>query len=123
MDPRHPELAIPYMKDLLKRYDRISSDIKAATVGPRLSELEREGAAVVNELSLAAPRMHEALMVASRTRRAALARGLVYTESEKGEDDPLVAEPEAEKTETPLEEPAPVPKTTKRTKSTKKAKK
>ena len=100
MDTRHPEQAIPYMKELIERYDRISDNIKKATVGPKLSELEREGALVIQEMSLVAPRMHEALMIASRTRRAALARGIV---GEAKEDSP---EKPAKSVEDTAEKPA-----------------
>lgn len=69
MDPRHPELAVKRMKDLISQYDRIERDIKAATTSAELGKLEREGGLVVQEMCLVAPRIHEALMQSSRNRR------------------------------------------------------
>lgn len=69
MDPRHPELAVKRMKDLISQYDRIERDIKAATTSAELGKLEREGGLVVQEMCLVAPRVHEALMQSSRNRR------------------------------------------------------
>lgn len=69
MDPRHPEQALTRLKELIAQYDRIESDIKSATVSSRLGQLEREGGLVVQEMCLVAPRIHEAMMQASRQRR------------------------------------------------------
>lgn len=69
MDPRHPELAVARMRELLTQYDRIEKDIKAATTTSELGRLEREGGLVVQEMCLVAPRVHEALMQTSRQRR------------------------------------------------------
>ena len=69
MDPRHPELAVSRLKELIKQYDRIENDIKNATVSSRLGQLEREGGLVVQEMCLVAPRIHEALIQISRQRR------------------------------------------------------
>lgn len=75
MDPRHPELAVARLKELIKQYDRIESDMNSATVASRLGQLEREGGLVVQEICLVAPRLHEAMMQASRQRRHDLSRG------------------------------------------------
>lgn len=69
MDPRHPELAIKRMRELLDQYNRIEKDINAATTSAQLGQLEREGGLVVQEMCLVAPRVHEALMQTSRNRR------------------------------------------------------
>ena len=76
MDPRHPELVIPRMGELIEQYDRILRDIRQATVYNKLGELEREGSLVVQEICLVAPRLHEAMMQASRNRRYDLAHGV-----------------------------------------------
>lgn len=77
MDPRHPELALSRLKELIKQYDRIENDIAHATVSSQLSQLEREGGLVVQEMCLVAPRIHEAMMQTSRQRRHDLANGVV----------------------------------------------
>ena len=69
MDPRHPELAIARMRELMKQYDRIEADINKATTSAQLGQLEREGGLVIQEICLVAPRIHEAMMQSSRNRR------------------------------------------------------
>lgn len=69
MDPRHPELAVARIKELIKQYDRIETEISKATVSSQLGQLEREGGLVIQEICLVAPRIHEAMMQASRNRR------------------------------------------------------
>lgn len=120
MDPRHPELAVSRIKELVKQYDRVEKDIKATTVSNKLGQLEREGALVVQELCLVAPRLHEALIQASRNRRTELANAPVRIETPKTEA------PVETKTET--QDPAPETETKTETqkatkKTTKKAKK
>lgn len=83
MDPRHPELALSRLKELIKQYDRIENDIAHATVSSQLSQLEREGGLVVQEMCLVAPRIHEAMMQTSRQRRHDLANGVVEKPVEK----------------------------------------
>lgn len=78
MDPRHPELAISRMRELMKQYDRVESDMKKATTSAKLAELEREGGLVIQEICLVAPRIHEAMMQTSRQRRHDLSRGNIY---------------------------------------------
>lgn len=77
MDPRHPELAISRMRELMKQYDRIENDMAKATTSANLAELEREGGLVIQEICLVAPRVHEAMMQTSRQRRRDLARGVL----------------------------------------------
>ena len=79
MDPRHPELAISRMRELMKQYDRVESDMKKATTSAKLAELEREGGLVVQEICLVAPRIHEAMMQTSRQRRYDLAHGVAFS--------------------------------------------
>lgn len=78
MDPRHPELAIARMRELMKQYNRIEADMNKATTSAQLAQLEREGGLVVQEICLVAPRIHEAMMQTSRQRRHDLSRGNVY---------------------------------------------
>lgn len=77
MDPRHPELAIARMRELMQQYDQIESDIKKATISAQIGQLEREGGLVVQEICLVAPRLHEAMMQASRQRRHGLTHGVL----------------------------------------------
>ena len=112
MDPRHPELAISRMRELMKQYDRIESDMRNATVTSQLGQLEREGGLVVQEICLVAPRIHEAMMQTSRKRRHDLSRGNVY-EQMRG----YVAT--AERVDEPVEKPK--KKTTRKKKTAKKA--
>ena len=83
MDPRHPELAISRMRELMKQYDRIEKDMARATTSAKLAELEREGGLVIQEICLVAPRIHEAMMQTSRQRRRDLSRGVVELPVEK----------------------------------------
>lgn len=85
MDPRHPELAVSRIKELIKQYDRIEKDMTKATTTAQLGQLEREGGLVVQEICLVAPRIHEAMMQTSRQRRHGLTRGIAfgYTPEEK----------------------------------------
>ena len=78
MDPRHPELAVSRIKELIKQYDRIEKDMAEAATSAQLGQLEREGGLVVQEICLVAPRIHEAMMQASRQRRHDLSRGNIY---------------------------------------------
>lgn len=149
MDPRHPELAVTRLKELVAQYDRIESDMKKATVASRLAQLEREGGLVVQEICLVAPRVHEAMMQTSRQRRHDLARGIAfgYTPEEKVgkytkatigiEEKPVMAKLErplteeegkkivesisADKVDEPVEKPK--KKTTRKKKTVKKAEK
>lgn len=83
MDPRHPEQAVVRIKELIAQYDRIENDIASATVSSDLGRLEREGGLVVQEICLVAPRIHEAMMQASRQRRHQLSMGITYVPEEK----------------------------------------
>ena len=85
MDPRHPELAVSRIKELIKQYDRIEKDMGKATTSAQLGQLEREGGLVVQEICLVAPRIHEAMMQTSRQRRHDLVHGVAfgYTPEEK----------------------------------------
>lgn len=77
MDPRHPELSISRVDELIKQYKSLLSNMRTCSVASQLAQMERECALVVQEICLVAPRLHEAMIQVSRTRRAALARGLV----------------------------------------------
>ena len=78
MDPRHPELAISRMRELMEQYDRIEKDMGKATTSAQLGQLEREGGLVVQEICLVAPRIHEAMMQTSRQRRHDLSHGIAF---------------------------------------------
>lgn len=77
MDPRHPELAVSRIKELIEQYDRIEKDMAKANTSAQLGQLEREGGLVVQEICLVAPRIHEAMMQTSRQRRHDLTHGVV----------------------------------------------
>ena len=117
MDPRHPELAVSRIKELIKQYDRIEKDMAKATTTAKLAQLEREGGLVVQEICLVAPRIHEAMMQTSRQRRHDLARQILIPSTDEETKKSLEFFKEAEK-----EEPKPKKKTTKK-KTTKKAEK
>ena len=113
MDPRHPEQAISRMRELMKQYDRIESDMGKAVTTARLAQLEREGGLVVQEICLVAPRIHEAMMQTSRQRRHDLARGVSFGYKPEEKVGKYT------KATIGIEEPKPKKKTTK--KKTKKA--
>ena len=123
MDPRHPELAVARIKELIEQYDRIEKEMGETIVSARLAQLEREGGLVVQEICLVAPRIHEAMMQSSRQRRRELSRGVV----EKPVEKPVVVEKlveteldkEVNEILKPLEKPK--KKTTRKKKTTKKA--
>lgn len=99
MDPRHPELAIGRIDELVGQFKQIIDKLGYETVSSRLAATEREGALVVQEICLVAPRLHEAMMQASRNRRHDLARGNVYEQfREYAATRELVEEPEEELT-------------------------
>ena len=62
------------------QYNRIESDMLSATTTAQLGQLEREGGLVVQEICLVAPRLHEAMMQASRNRRHDLSHGITLPE-------------------------------------------
>ena len=77
MDPRHPEIAVDRIDQLVNQFKRNLDNIRTATVSSQLAQLERESGLVVQEICLVAPRLHEAMMQASRQRRHDISRGLV----------------------------------------------
>ena len=82
MDPRHPELAIERIDELMVQYKELLSNMRTCNVSTAIGGMERECGLVVQEICLVAPRLHEAMMQVSRTRRAALARGIVAEQSQ-----------------------------------------
>lgn len=88
MDPRHPELAVSRIKELIKQYDRIEADMNKATTSAKLGQLEREGGLVVQEICLVAPRIHEAMMQTSRQRRHDLSRGILIEPQDTAVETP-----------------------------------
>lgn len=82
MDPRHPELAIERIDELMKQYKNLLSEMRTCNVSSKIAQSERQCGLVVQEICLVAPRLHEAMMQVSRTRRAALARGIVKESTE-----------------------------------------
>ena len=82
MDPRHPELAIDRIDELVSQYKGLLSNMRTCNVSSQIAGMERECGLVVQEICLVAPRLHEAMMQVSRTRRAALARGIVEETTE-----------------------------------------
>lgn len=81
MDPRHPELAITRIDELMQQYKEVLDKMRTCNVSSRLGEFEREGSLVVQEICLVAPRLHEAMMQVSRTRRGAIVAGIVKEET------------------------------------------
>lgn len=77
MDPRHPELVLPRVKELLAQYEKVESKIKGATLSSQLGGFEREGSLVIQEICLTAPRLHEAMMLVSRNKRKGLSQQIV----------------------------------------------
>lgn len=112
MDPRKPELAVTRLKELIKQYDRVEKDMSEATTSAQLSQLEREGGLVVQEMCLVAPRIHEAMMQSSRQRRHDLSRGILIEPQDTAVETPqggmfepeIVEEPVMVKLERPLTE-------------------
>ena len=104
MDPRHPELALSRLKELIQQYDRIESDIAHVTVSSQLGQLEREGGLVVQEMCLVAPRIHEAMMQASRQRRRDLSHGVITEPVEQyvfpNQAETVIVEPKPRKKKT-----------------------
>lgn len=64
----------------MKQYKGLLAKMRTCNVSSGLAQSERECGLVVQEICLVAPRLHEAMMQVSRTRRAALARGIVIEE-------------------------------------------
>ena len=95
MDPRHPEQAVSRIRELMNQFDDIMSEIKITPVSNRLGELERQGSLVVQEICLVAPRLHEAMMQASRTRRFTLSHSPVMPV--ENFEEPVVEEAVEEK--------------------------
>ena len=95
MDPRHPEVAISRIDELMKQFKDVIYKLGHETVSNRLAATEREGALVVQEICLVAPRLHEAMMQVSRIRRHDLARGNIYAQmKEYAATAEVVEEPE-----------------------------
>lgn len=95
MDPRHPELVLPRIKELIKQYERVEKDISVASTSAKLAQLEREGSLVVQEVCLVAPRLHEALIQTSRNSRKTLSN--VYVQPvEEPKTETYVAPNQAE---------------------------
>lgn len=74
MDPRHPEAALTRIEQLIKQFKSIIDKINTESITNKIGQLEREGGLVVQEICLVAPRLHEAMMQASRQRRQDLSR-------------------------------------------------
>lgn len=125
MDPRHPELALPRIKELIKQYERIEKDIATSTVSSKLGQLEREGGLVIQEICLVAPRLHEAMMQTSRQRRTELTRGFFPEVSAEALKEPTLEAIETyiepNQAETVIVEPKPRKKKTTKKKTAKKA--
>lgn len=98
MDPRHPELVILRIKELIQQYDRVMSDMDKSTAQHDLAPLEVEGVGIVRELCLTAPRLHEAVIQSSRDNRARMLKASVL----KGN-----VVPEQKQAETVIVEPKP----------------
>ena len=116
MDPRHPELSIERIDELMTQYKGILHNMRFCNMSSALGQMERECGLVVQEICLVAPRLHEAMMQVSRTRRSAIAHGIVESHTdEKVEKNAKVSTVVDEK---PVEKPK--KKTTRKKKTTKK---
>lgn len=105
MDPRHPELAVARIKELIKQYDDIEKKINSSVTSLQISQLEREGGLVVQEICLVAPRIHEAMMQTSRQRRHDLSRGILIEPQDIAVQTPQGGMFEPEIVEKPVEKP------------------
>ena len=121
MDPRHPELAISRMRELMKQYDRIEKDMAKATTSAKLAELEREGGLVIQEICLVAPRIHEAMMQTSRQRRHDLSRGILIEPQDTAVELPVEKSATQIRKETISKKETVAKKTTKKKTTKKKA--
>ena len=97
MDPRHPEEALERMDQLINQFRHILDKLRTETVSSRLAEAEREGALVVQEICLVAPRLHEAMMQESRQRRHVLTMGVPM---EQEQAPTVIVEPKPRKKKT-----------------------
>lgn len=88
MDPRHPEIALDRIDQLITQFKYILDNMRTTAVSSQLAKFEREGGLVVQEICLVAPRLHEAMMQVSRQRRHDLSRGI----AEKPVEEPVVIE-------------------------------
>lgn len=103
MDPRHPELAISRIDELIAQYKKIIRTMQTEATSNEVAKLEREGSLVIQEICLVAPRLHEAMMQVSRTRRGAIARGLVEVPVEATpptQAETIIVEPKPRKKKT-----------------------
>ncbi len=96
MDPRHPEQAIPRVEELFKHYLRVLDEIRKEKIPVKIGGKEREALLVIQDLLMTVPRLQDAMIVVSRTRRAALAKGLVDVEEEPQEAEEEEAKNEEE---------------------------
>lgn len=115
MDPRHPEEALERIDQLINQFRHILDKLRTEAVSSRLAEAEREGALVVQEICLVAPRLHETMMQTSRQQRHDLSHGVVVEAN-----DQIIAINEATTEEAEIME-KPKKKTTRKKKTTKKA--
>lgn len=74
MDPRHPEKAVSRIKELYDQFVSVLDRIELSTTNAQMAELEREGAFVTQEMYFVVPRLHDALIQASRLHRQAMSR-------------------------------------------------
>ena len=105
----------------MKQYDRIEKDMGKATTSAQLGQLEREGGLVVQEICLVAPRIHEAMMQASRQRRHDLSRGILVEPQDTAAELPVEKSATQMKKETISKKETVAKKTTKKKTTKKKA--
>lgn len=121
MDPRHPELAVERMDQLINQFKSTLDKIRTNTVSSRIGQLEREGGLVVQEICLVAPRLHEAMIQTSRQRRKDLSRGIVEKPVEIASEGVLeVIRVAKQQAETVIVEPKPRKKKTSKKKKAEK---
>lgn len=102
MDPRHPEKAVSRIKELYDQFVTVLDRIELSTTNAQMAELEREGTFVTQEMYFVVPRLHDALIQASRLHRQVMSRRPV--EAPKMETPAKSVEKPVEKPESASEE-------------------
>lgn len=98
-DPRHPETAMPRIKELIAQYDHLKKEMKDVVASADISHIERKGTLIIREIQLIVPRLRESLMIDAREARKEMhTRAIQKTEAvlaKKEEKAPKTAKPTA----------------------------
>jgi len=90
-----------HFNEAVKRLTDLFGKMEKATSQVEVSELEKEGTALMREVQIAAPRVWEDFIAVDRAQRNKISQGIV--KPEKKEEEPKAEEPEEE---TPKKKPA-----------------